>query len=122
MFSNRLNSVFWLITILLVFVMLLQSFNQYVKSTSLTQNSSNNIEDEILKQNWGKLSPSFPNQESLDPKLDWINMNTREFTKDGDRSTDIESIDYYSDGKTLYATLWLYFPFKSTPSPIYENV
>ncbi len=67
-------------------------------------------------------SPSFPNQEIIDPKLDWINMNTRELTKDGDRSTDIESIDYHSDRKTLNAILWLYFPFKPTPSPLYEDV
>ena len=99
-----------------------QSFDQYVKSTPISQNTSNDIDIETQKGSGGTLSPSFPTQESIDPKLDWINMKTREFTNDGDRSTDIELIDYYSDGKTLNATLWLYFPFKPTPSPSYENV
>ena len=89
----------------------------------MTQNASNDISNvETRKDSKETLSPPFPNQESIDPKLDWINMKTREFTNDGDRSTDIESIDYYSDGKTLNATLWLYFPFNPTPSPSYENV
>ena len=121
MFSNSLN-VGSCLAIILVSIMLSQSFDHYVKSTPISQNTSNDIDIETQKGSGGTLSPSFPTQESIDPKLDWINMKTREFTNDGDRSTDIESIDYYSDGKTLNATLWLYFPFKPTPSPSYENV
>jgi hypothetical protein len=121
MYSMMLNLLFCLV-IILVSIVSLQSFHQYVKSTSISQNTSNNIDVETHKDSKEILSPSFPIQESIDPKLDWINMRTREFTNDGDRSTDIESIDYYSDGKTLNATLWLYFPFKPTPSPSYENV
>jgi hypothetical protein len=67
-------------------------------------------------------SPIFPNHEILDPKVDWIDLNTRNFTKGGDRSTDIESVDYYSNGNTLNATLWLYFPFKVHPRSSDENV
>ena len=33
--------------------------------------------------------------------------------------TDITSVDYFSDGKTLNATLWLLFPFKEVP-PMHE--
>ena len=52
-------------------------------------------------------SPSFPNQEITDPVRDSIDMKNKSYTQDGDRSTDIESVDYYSDGKTLNAILWL---------------
>ena len=67
-------------------------------------------------------SPSSPNQEILDPNFDWIYMNNRTHTKSGDYSTDIESVDYYSDGKTLNAILWLYFPFQPEPSSSNEEV
>ncbi len=39
-----------------------------------------------------------------------------------DRTTDIESVDYYSDGNTLGAILWLYFPVRPQPNPINEEV
>ena len=67
-------------------------------------------------------SPIFPNHEILDPKVDWIDLKTRNFTRGGDCSTDIESVDYYSNGNTLNATLWLYFPFKVQPRSSDENV
>jgi hypothetical protein len=65
-------------------------------------------------------SPSFPRQQIIDDRNDWINMETRNFTKGGDRSTDILAVDYSSDGKFLNATIWLFFPFKE--KPILENV
>jgi hypothetical protein len=49
-------------------------------------------------------------------------LKTRSFTKAGDHTRDIESVDYYSDGNTLGAILWLYFPVKSQPNPINEEV
>jgi hypothetical protein len=49
-------------------------------------------------------------------------LTNRTVTKQGDRSTDIESVDYSSDGKSLNATLWLYFPFKSNQSNLNEEV
>jgi hypothetical protein len=68
------------------------------------------------------ISPAFPNEEIIDPNTDWIDLETRNYTKGGDRSTDIESVDYFSDGKTLNATLWLYFPFKMQPRLSDEDV
>jgi hypothetical protein len=67
-------------------------------------------------------SPSFPNQEIIDPTIDWINLASRGFTKDGDRSTDIKAVDYSSDGKELNAILWLYFPFNVEPRSSNEYV
>jgi hypothetical protein len=62
-------------------------------------------------------SPSFSKEEISDPQFDWINMKTKQFTSSqGERSTDILAVNYYSDRKTLNATLWLYFPFKDQPS------
>jgi hypothetical protein len=68
------------------------------------------------------VSPTFSNEEILDPMTDWIDLETRNYTKGGDRSTDIVSVDYFSDGKSLNATLWLYFPFKMQPRLSDENV
>ena len=68
------------------------------------------------------VSPSFSNEEIMDPTTDWIDSNTKNYTKGGDRSTDIVSVDYFSDGKALNATLWLYFPFKMQPRLSDENV
>jgi hypothetical protein len=67
-------------------------------------------------------SPSFSNQEILDPDFDWINMKDITTTTSGDPSTNIESVDYYSDGRTLNAILWLYFPFQIKPFPLNEDV
>jgi hypothetical protein len=61
-------------------------------------------------------SPSFPNQEITDPVRDWIDMKNKSYTQDGDPSTDIASVDYYSDGKTLDVILWLYHPFQVNSS------
>src|SRR5918995_2987474 len=67
-------------------------------------------------------SPHLPQQEIIDPRLDWIDLTNNNLTTQGDRSTDIESVDYSSDGKTLNATLWLYFPFKANHSSPNEEV
>ncbi|HEU4448150.1 MAG TPA: hypothetical protein VFR94_26000 [Nitrososphaeraceae archaeon] len=67
-------------------------------------------------------SPSFPNQEIIDPDFDWIHMKNNSYTRNGDYSTNIESVDYYSDGKTLEAILWLYFPFQVNQSRLNEEV
>ena len=45
-------------------------------------------------------------------------MKTRQYTSsanDHPYSSDISSIDYYSDGKSLNATLWTFFPFQNFP-------
>jgi len=67
-------------------------------------------------------SPSFPNREIIDPRIDWIHLANRTVTKQGDRSTDIASVDYSSDGQNLNATLWVYFPFKVNQSNPNEGV
>jgi hypothetical protein len=37
-------------------------------------------------------------------------------SNNGDPSTGIQGVTYFSDGKILYATLWLFQPFNSTLS------
>ncbi len=44
-------------------------------------------------------------------------MTTKEITNKGFRSSDILSVDYFSDGKFLNVTLWLFLPFQQYPSP-----
>ena len=87
----------------------------YLSSISILGDAYSSVE------NSGQ-SPSFPNQEIIDPNLDWIHMNNGSRADSGERSTDIETVDYYSDGKTLYAILWLYFPFQPVPSLLDEEV
>jgi hypothetical protein len=60
-------------------------------------------------------SPYFTKQEIRDPPTDWINLKTKKFVSEGERSTEILGVDYESDGKTLNATVWLYFPFNELP-------
>ena len=65
-------------------------------------------------------SLSFLEQEIGDTTSDWINMNNNQIQKKvKEKYTDITSVDYFSDGKALNATLWLLFPFKENP-PINE--
>lgn len=61
-------------------------------------------------------SPSFLEQEIGDITNDWIDMKKNQiYDKMGEMYTDITSVDYYSNGKMLNATLWLKFPFKEKP-------
>jgi hypothetical protein len=123
MFVNRLaanlyNSLNLIIGLFLISSILLHGFFNDDLQGIITENS-NLVSDD--NTNTSLTSPSFRNQEILDPKLDWMNLKSRQFVSDGDRATDIESVDYYSDGKTLNSILWLFFPFK--PNPIaYEDV
>jgi hypothetical protein len=56
-------------------------------------------------------SPQFGRQEVRDDNSDWVNMLTGENLGNNDSKgpayTDINSINYYSDGNTLNATFWL---------------
>lgn len=70
----------------------------------------------IIKEIYG-ISPLFSEQEITDPPHDRINMTTKEITNKGYRPNDIVSVDYFSDGKFLNATLWFYLPFQQSPSP-----
>ena len=60
------------------------------------------------------ISPSFSRQEIKDNSGDGIKVNgvnltyiTDTYNDPLDKATDIQSVDYYSDGKTLNATIWL---------------
>jgi hypothetical protein len=109
--SSRYLRLAYLLLVLTIILLSLYSTNlsKAIFPTAVfgTTNNQNNNADR---------SPSFPNQEIIDPHVDWIDLENRTLTRQGDRSTDIESVDYSSDGKTLNATLWLYFPFKSNHS------
>ncbi len=62
-------------------------------------------------------SPKNREEEIRDNPFDLINTKTnQQFSKGGEKSTDILSVDYSSNGRFLNATLWLYFPFKEIPS------
>jgi hypothetical protein len=52
-------------------------------------------------------SPSFSLQEIDDNKSDWIDVWRGRSTTGGDKFTDIQVVNYYSDGRFLNATLWL---------------
>ena len=59
----------------------------------------------------------FEQREIEDPQGDWVNMQTRQYNStEGERSTDILAVDYYTNEDFLNATLWLYFPFKVQPN------
>lgn len=59
-------------------------------------------------------SPYFSELEFID-NTPMINMATKNKIKNGERYTDITSVNVFSDGKTLNATLWL-LSFKEKPS------
>jgi hypothetical protein len=60
---------------------------------------------------------AFTIQEIKDPGRDWINMDTKQFdSTQGERSTDILAVNYYTTRDFLNATLWLYFPFEVKPN------
>lgn len=109
MLLDPINNTLRLIIIFIIFIIIIaiaQPLYQHLPYTAALADSS----------------PQFSQQEILDRHLDWVNMNTRNYTQDGERSTDIWAVDYFSDGKALNATLWLYYPFKIEPDPKYSQV
>jgi hypothetical protein len=71
-----------------------------------------------IPKNAFALSPYFGKQEIRDPSLDWVDMKTKQpvtSTEGRPYFTDILSVDYYSDGKILNATLWTFLPFQGNP-------
>jgi hypothetical protein len=52
-------------------------------------------------------SPSFSRQEIDDRKSDWLDVWRGRNTVIGAKYTDIQVVNYYSDGRFLNATLWL---------------
>ena len=68
--------------------------------------------------NWQRVlseSPTYRFQEINDPLADWINLDTKNYSKDGIPSTDILSVDYLSNGNILNSTIWLSGPFDNSP-------
>jgi hypothetical protein len=53
------------------------------------------------------ISPSFSLQEIRTNPLRWIDVNNSKITTSGDSSTDIRGVSYFSNGRTLNATIWL---------------
>ena len=65
--------------------------------------------------------PSFSRQEVLGHSLNWFDMyNGRAVTK-GPSHIDIKSVNYFSDGRTLNATIWL-ADFEPIPPADHDNV
>jgi hypothetical protein len=76
-------------------------------------------------------SPSFVRQEVADDIFDVVDKTSNNINKNNgkvvtnnsstpstekaDPSIDIVTANYYSDGRTLNSTLWLFFPFKEKP-------
>jgi hypothetical protein len=71
--------------------------------------------------NLGDSTSNAISGEIQDENLDWVNTTSFNHTVNGERSTDISIVNYVSNGKTLNATLWTYFPFKANPTK-YEQV
>ena len=65
-------------------------------------------------------SPQFLEQEIFDDRNDWVNMKTMESNNTEFGVPDITSVDYFSDGKFLNATLWLFDQFKEQPTSFKE--
>jgi hypothetical protein len=61
------------------------------------------------------LSPQSGHQEIRDDYFDCINLHDKKSTTCEAPFTDITAINYFSDGKTLKATVWLLFPFEEHP-------
>lgn len=65
-------------------------------------------------------SPQFQEQQIFDIRKDWVNMKTMGSNNTEFSVPDITSVDYYSDGKSLNATLWLFDQFKEQPASFKE--
>jgi hypothetical protein len=65
-------------------------------------------------------SPHFLEQEIFDTRKDWVNMNTMKSNNTAFGVPDITSVDYFSDGRFLNATLWLFDRFKDQPMSFKE--
>jgi hypothetical protein len=78
------------------------------------------IRDEILSMfnMETSASPSFTNQEISDGIMDWIDINAQEYSKNASLFADIRRVDYFSNGRTLNATVWLSAPFNDDPSKV----
>jgi hypothetical protein len=77
----------------------------------------------LLSQNALATAPSFSRQEVLGHSVNWFDMYNNRPVTDGTSYSyvDIKSVNYFSDGRTLNATIWL-ADFQPIPPPDHENV
>jgi len=75
-------------------------------------------------------SPSFTRQGIIDPLRDAIRLNSctptppvklTNYLYRPDSSTDIDSVNYFSNGKSLNATIWLHGPIEDPPNFSYRK-
>jgi hypothetical protein len=67
------------------------------------------------------LSPSFELQEMVNKNHHWVQTYGNSDTHLKSNYTDVQSVEYISDGKTLNATFWLASGFKNSSSAIYNQ-
>jgi hypothetical protein len=76
-----------------------------------------------LFQNALAATPPFSRQEVLGHSANWFDMYNNRPVRDGASYSyiDIKSVNYFSDGRTLNATIWL-ADFQPIPPPDHDNV
>jgi hypothetical protein len=67
-------------------------------------------------------SPSFIRQTLIDNSNYWVDVANDKRTTNGIPSTDIRTVTYSSNGRTLEATFWLYSAFDKTLPDPYGNL
>ena len=60
-------------------------------------------------------SSPFSLSEIKDKQSDWIDIQNGNYTNKGSNYTDIRAVNYFSNGITLNATVWLASPFVDKP-------
>ena len=75
----------------------------------------------LLSENALAAPPSFSRQEVLGYSGNWFDNLSGKFVTNGPDYIDIRSVNYFSDGISLNATIWL-AEFEPIPPPDYKNV
>ena len=101
-------------------------FGEICPSTQIPLVTSAQTKSFFVNEREVDSSPSFSNKQIIDETIvqepPWIDLQTRIATDKGDRSTDIEAVDYFSNGETLNATLWTFLPPSVQQPAINEEV
>jgi hypothetical protein len=124
---QRLSNCFLLLGGLSIILLLVPNlFVEFCPSIQVPLTSSAQTKSFFVNEREVDSSPSFSNRQIIDETIvqepPWIDLQTRIATDKGDRSTDIEAVDYFSNGETLNATLWTFFPPNVGPPPPNEEV
>jgi hypothetical protein len=61
-------------------------------------------------------SPVFTRHYMKDGLFDWLDVNRRTKTVQGEPATDLVGVSYFSNGQTLNSTVWVLAPFIRQPS------